>query len=487
MLISPEASYDHVWGSLALARTKWADHSVLTAEAMEDYPRLLSLGFTQLPFFLVVDVYLIVTLHHQAEFVREGVDGREWQDEHRAILQRYEREFLGRLLLLPALTDALEITVTAEEKVGRRQRVMARLFSVLGPMFESEFDLNPSYLRDSETRDLDQPRILESIERLDERAVAVHFKSLDGFLRRVQQEVRWDRLLTEEDLFELTHFEELSTDHLRLGCRQILDVERRLQSSQPIQNFIIPEDGNADTAYLDETHYPTGGLAGLTNKGTFENLVLSELAYLTEEDAGINLFDLRYIENELLYYMRDSGQLRRKRRTVHLVFDVGDWFLRKSIGYDYQFSILLQGFALRLLRDLFKIFEKDSVHFHFTFLPVGDPEHLARESGLLRVILGDFIKHEWVSIRLLDSLDLRELPDPRRKGYVILVTSDETRPDWEKRIKHAEDEDLPLSIAVLNLGSEPSDTTDHGCTLPIDGAPWADLLEPKEELLKALV
>ena len=64
---------------------------------------------------------------------------------------------------------------------------------------------------------------------------------------------------------------------------------------------------------------------------------------------------MRYIEGELLYYKRDSGLLRRKRRLVNIIFDLCDIFAHKAMGYDWQFSVLVQGLALRIIEDLFHI------------------------------------------------------------------------------------------------------------------------------------
>ena len=43
-----------------------------------------------------------------------------------------------------------------------------------------------------------------------------------------------------------------------------------------------------------------------------ENLLRSELLY-TEVDSEVDLFEVRYLERELLYYQRDSNQIDRSR------------------------------------------------------------------------------------------------------------------------------------------------------------------------------
>jgi hypothetical protein len=66
-----------------------------------------------------------------------------------------------------------------------------------------------------------------------------------------------------------------------------------------------------------EETYPTGGFASMSTAGPIENLVSSELVYM-EDDAELDLFDLRYAERELLYYTRDDSLFRRGRRALRL-------------------------------------------------------------------------------------------------------------------------------------------------------------------------
>ena len=54
--------------------------------------------------------------------------------------------------------------------------------------------------------------------------------------------------------------------------------------------------------------YPVGGISELSNRGNMENLLRSELLY-TEVDSEVDLFEVRYLERELLYYQRDSNQI----------------------------------------------------------------------------------------------------------------------------------------------------------------------------------
>ena len=48
-----------------------------------------------------------------------------------------------------------------------------------------------------------------------------------------------------------------------------------------------------------------------------ENLLRSELLY-TEVDSEVDLFEVRYLERELLYYQRDSNQIDQFEDEVHI-------------------------------------------------------------------------------------------------------------------------------------------------------------------------
>ena len=58
----------------------------------------------------------------------------------------------------------------------------------------------------------------------DDLDAAIFPPLIEAFLANINANVRWGQLLHDEDLFELTHIEALATDHLRVGCRQILEV-----------------------------------------------------------------------------------------------------------------------------------------------------------------------------------------------------------------------------------------------------------------------
>ncbi len=233
-----------------------------------------------------------------------------------------------------------------------------------------------------------------------------------------------------------------------------------------------------------------GGLTELTNRGSLENLVTSQLIYI-EPGPEINVFDVRYLEGELLYYLRDEGSLRRKRRTVHLIFDLDAAFEWKSPGWDYQFAVLCQGLGLRLLNDLFAVFEHDSVIACFHYIRRGVPEaFLDAEMDLMRLVLDDAVRHGWVEIQAADDLDVEALRDPKRKVYALVLTAD--RADhWRRLWEGEERQQLPVHGVVVRVSATAAEETQRrpGSDLILDGGgmPWRDLVDLRTRIVLELV
>src|SRR5205823_679693 len=120
-------------------------------------------------------------------------------------------------------------------------------------------------------------------------------------------------------------------------------LEAALPARRPRQG---PHRHDVPTRLLDESTYPVGGFASLSTRGSMESLLQSQLAYmekidvidpltlpspppgggegngyslaLSEEEGRVrapDLFDAKYLRDELLYYSRDENEFLRRRRT----------------------------------------------------------------------------------------------------------------------------------------------------------------------------
>lgn len=453
-------------------------HRAEVISALSVYRQLLAGGCYHLPFFLVVDLLMVLEKGYDVQF-RSDFDYENAGD--RKLLMRYERECLGRILQSPEIGVAIEIAGTSQVSRQVTERLLAQVVRSIESFYPKVYLLNPGLLRDYQFPDQWQVNDDFSNE------IEGH---LERFIGALGAGINWSGLLYDEDIFELSHLEVLNSDHLRVGCRQILEVSRLLGKSDPVSLDIASHEDGADTAYLDETHYPTGGLAGLTNRGSFENLLTSELVYLDEGTKDVSLFELRYAEGELLYYMRDSGNLRRKRRSVHFIIDVGIVFENKASGYDWQYSVLLQGICLRLLHDLFQIFETDALRFHFHYIIAGDIETGEREFfegeiGVMKTVLSDYVKHDWVTFQSLGDIGLEELVDLKRKTYAVVFSGPESRECWESRFVAAASEELNLHRILVGVDCDSPEG--QWPVLPAEGLSIDQLNQLRGQILEGLI
>lgn len=128
-----------------------------------------------------------------------------------------------------------------------------------------------------------------------------------------------------DDIFEIGHpgLFERSAD--RFFYRRMVSAMRGL-ATWTRSVFTIKEESNWIVARYGEPQVlPLGGYDELTNKGTLSSLVTSELAYI-DESMTFDLFDYKFIENQLMYFKRDSGAVFRIRRDVRIKITLTEFF-----------------------------------------------------------------------------------------------------------------------------------------------------------------
>ena len=362
---------------------------------------------------------------------------------------------------------------------------MALLLKHIAPHYPRYPRLNPAHLRGfpapSHTGNAEaHTRFVTAIDTPD-----FFMTRLNAMLTGIAAQVEWGALLEAEDLFELVHHDVLHQPAQRIGCRQIIEVSRRLGEIDPRQ-VSVSDDGAAETAFVDESHYPTGGLAGLTNRGSMANLVLSELVYI-DRTLPFDLFDLRFLEGELLYYLRDEGILRRKRRTIHLIIDPDEVLGQKPRGYPYQLSIIIQGMVLRIARDLVDVFVDDAVLLHIHYLHAdSDSERWQAELSLLELLMKNELARGLVELHLSRRRPptemLAELHEPRRKVYVVAIAATQ-KGAWRVAVENALAERPALYGLTLSVGG----AAPGGMTLPLEGATFPQLAALKTAIVGELV
>lgn len=498
-------------GSLNLSAIRWWEVPELLDRALACM-RYLSgrfydrgqRGFTHLPLMLVLDLLALIELGDRAPFASEG-GAHLWLPEERRLRVDYENLLLGTLLQEPSFIEARErLPTRGEVHDSAVQRLVELLLQSFGRHYPQWYMVDPAHLRDAS---------LPPIKDLDSIAQRAHLEeSLDdpGFfpeamrqmLRGISNHVYWKELLKQEDLFELEHWALLDSEATRIGVRQISEVERRLGEFRLPRLKLRDEAMEAETDFADDTVYPTGGFSGLTTRGSFENLVRSELVYMGEGHP-VSLFELRFAENELLFYMRNDGVMRRKRRFIHVILDLDTAFHYKSPGYDYPFATLTQGMIVRLTRDLLATFEEDAVTVHLHYLYRPDPKldaesarreraRVEREVSLVGLSLSREVRQECAKIDLVDDIDLEAIQQSKGRVYAIaLCFNPKSEAFWRSMFKDLEHARPPvLGITLPVAAASASDATLAEAIplfLPMQGVSFSQVAEVKNELFARIM
>lgn len=208
-------------------------------------------------------------------------------------------------------------------------------------------------------------------------------------------------VLSAEDVFELERGTALIEFGQRLALRQTLraadEFARKLPQKTPrpsSRQRIIP------THIPEEDTYPVGGFTSISTRGSVESLLHSQLAYMEKDDARRpDLFEIKFLRSELLYYSRDDNDFLRRRRTFQFVLFPDLTTCRiKDPEQLYQRLILLLGMQVVLVQKLVEWLSDDALLFEILFVNPSGPPPLDDEQELLQMILADQIQSGTVTI-----------------------------------------------------------------------------------------
>jgi hypothetical protein len=199
--------------------------------------------------------------------------------------------------------------------------------------------------------------------------------------------------LAPEDVFELEHRTALAEPGERLALRQVLRAADALAAGLS-GHAPRREERHSDvpTRVLDEDTYPVGGFSSLSTRGTVESLLHSQLAYMGPPEERPDLFDVKFLRDELLYYARDENQLLRRRRAFVFVLGADLAATRfKDPELPYQRGVLLLALLVAAVQRLTEWLTADALVFEFLVSGDGEAEPLAAERALLQTILREAI------------------------------------------------------------------------------------------------
>jgi hypothetical protein len=216
-------------------------------------------------------------------------------------------------------------------------------------------------------------------------------------------------LLGPEDVFELEHRTALAAFSQRLALRQVLQAAAALDAALPRQRpRPVPRRHDVATRILDEDTYPVGGFSSISTRGSIESLLHSQLAYMEPEAERPDLFDIKFLRDELLYYSRDENQFLRRRRTF--VFALYPDLVQarfKDPELPWQRLVLLLGLSVAAVRKLLEWLTADALVFEFLFLDhdkEGSP--LGAEQALLEMVWREQIANGTVIVTRLPQAQL---------------------------------------------------------------------------------
>jgi len=209
-------------------------------------------------------------------------------------------------------------------------------------------------------------------------------------------------ILALEDVIALEQRTALSDLGQYVAHRQVLQTAYRLAETLP-RHKVKPLAGRREvpTRILDEDTYPVGGFSSLSTKGSIESLLHSQLAYI-EDDPNLrpDLFDVKFVRDELYYYSRDENQFLRRRRLFLFCLSPDLVQARfKDPDLPVQRIVMILAMLVAAVRKLSDWLSTDAIKFEFLMLQEGGSSPLAHETALLEMLFREQIQNQTVEIR----------------------------------------------------------------------------------------
>ncbi len=231
-----------------------------------------------------------------------------------------------------------------------------------------------------------------------------------GFEDLARAARRAKELITDAEVFLLENVAALKGLGPRVALAQLALVAAALEDRLPVRMKSSASEGETPTQLEEESAYPVGGFSSISTVGTLENLVSSELIYMDELGAERpDLFDLRFVEGELLYYARDESVAVRRRRTVVLVFDASLDACRVLDPQEkYQRLLFALGAGAAMVRRLASWLDSEAVQFDLVFTGAvqGRESPLREEMNVMGLLLREW--RERGQLELREAVDVRE-------------------------------------------------------------------------------
>jgi vWA domain found in the FtsH ternary systems/N-terminal helical region fused to the FtsH ternary system vWA domain len=215
---------------------------------------------------------------------------------------------------------------------------------------------------------------------------------------------RLPEVLALEDVLALEQQTALLSMGEYVAHRQILQTAARLEESLP-RSKVRPLSGRREvpTRVLDEDTYPVGGFTSISTRGSVESLLQSQLAFMEKDPRERpDLFDMKYLRDELYFYSRDENQFLRRRRSFLFVLQPDLRTARyKDPELPCQRIVLVLATLVAAVRRLADWLGHDALRFEFLFVQTEKDRPLEEEAKLLTLIFRELIDNKTASVEHL--------------------------------------------------------------------------------------
>ncbi len=323
----------------------------------------------------------------------------------REALRQYEDHVLARLVAERRWTRLVE-AVAAAPRPLRPAAVGMTAAMVLQRLGLAEgFGPPPALVRRLASRPPDE--VLE-VGRAALHAPDVAARLAQGLLLVARAARRARELLSDAELFVVENLAALQGLGPRVALAQLAEVAQAVDERLPARpRKGAWEDGDAPTALEEDSAFPVGGFSSVSTSGSLENLVTSELVYMEPVGAGRprpDLFDVRFVESELLYYARDEAVAVRRRRALVFVLDPSLVAARVLDGGEgYQRLVWALGSVTALVRKLSQWLDTEALRFELVFVARQGEQPLLEEMGVAGLLLRDFRERGQLEVRSADD------------------------------------------------------------------------------------
>jgi hypothetical protein len=289
-----------------------------------------------------------------------------------------------------------------------RDRSKGLAFLITQVMRRAEFrgvSLSPGVLRELAKKKPDE-LLAESWQSLNEQPL----KLISDLYTELTLAIRQTGdLLGPEDVFELEHGTALAGFGQRVALRQLLRISGQQAAafpSHPTHNKVRRLD--VATNIRDEDTYPIGGFTSISNRGSIESLLQSQLSLMeTDDDAQPDLFAIKFLRDELLYYSRDDNEFFRERRSFVVALSADLVQTRvKDAGMPCQRLVLTLAVLTAAIEKLIDWLSNDALVFNVLFVGPKNKPPLGNECELLEMIFREQIANGTVTVELASESDV---------------------------------------------------------------------------------